>query len=254
MIILFIIVLWFALLVAGLVTGFLCLRRAIRSPENRFRNSVWGAFGLALAGFITYPMVLGPVVAAVVCRSDVGLKVHERVDLSGAGYEVNWPAGTVRIDSGTIHLIETPEGILFRRSVDDVISRRVVFIETASLDPGGLHRLSLGPESSPHCVEMQTEYAKPLELPPGSCLQVERVDERRSRYVLETSPSFAKRAAFQRSVKFVERASGKVLGSYTSRRIPYAKFEIEGEGARYCPADANITNWFYTLPAQVRLP
>ena len=250
-IILLIILVWLSLVAAGLVIGGMCLRRALGSPENRFRNIVWSVFGLALVAFLTFPLVLGPAVAFVACNSSVGLKLYEKVDLSGTGYELNWPTGMVRVESGEIHFIETPEGTLFRHGIDDVVSRRVAFIETASFEAGGLHRISLGPDSSPHCVKVQAELVQPLPLPAGSCLQIESVGERESRYVLETSPSFGQRDAFQRSVKFVARASGKVLASYTARRIPNAKFELEGEGARYCPADAPITEQFYTLPARM---
>lgn len=243
-----------SLVAACLFFGVLGTTRAFRTRENRGRNAMLGVLGLSIAGFITYPFVLGPAVAAVACSSGVGPKLHKQVDLSGNGYEINWPPATVRIESGSIHLIETAEGKLFRHGIDDVISKRVAFIETASFEPGGLHRISLGPESSTHCVEMADEFSQPLALQPGWCLQVEPVGERESKYVLETSPSFGERDAFQKSVKFVERASGEVLGSYTVRRIPFAKFEVEGEGARYCPADALVRDRLYVLPELVRDP
>jgi hypothetical protein len=241
-----------SLVAACLVFGVLGTTRAFRSSEKRWRNAMLGVLGLAIAGFLTYPFVLGPAVAAVACSSGVGPDLHKQVDLSGNGYEINWPPETVRIESGSIRFIETPEGKLFRHGVDDVISKHVAFIETASFEHGGFHRISLGPESSPHCVEMPPEFAQSFALPPGTCLQVEPVGERDSKYVLEASPSFGKHDAFERSVKFVERASGEVLGSYTVRRIPSASFELEGEGARYCPTDALISDRLYALPELVR--
>jgi len=224
---------------AGSAFGVARLIRAFRSPGHRVGNALLSLFGFGIAGLLTYPIILGPAVAAVACGSAVGLHDSEKVDLSATGYEVNWPTGIVQLQSGALVFSDKPEAALFRRSLDDVIARRAAFIETASLESGGLHRISLGPATSRQCVEYESESGDTLPFPPGTCLQIESVSERQSHYLLETSASYGRKNSFERSIEFIERASGRVVASYVARRIANAKFEIDGDGARRCPVDAD---------------
>src|SRR5262245_4174906 len=84
----------------GFIAGIKNLVRAIQSRENRGDHVLKCFFGFFVAGFLTYPVVLGPAIAAVACSSGVGLDVRDKVDLSTTGYEFNWPNKRIQLAAG----------------------------------------------------------------------------------------------------------------------------------------------------------
>jgi hypothetical protein len=88
----FIIVVVLSATLWGLYLGIKFSLRAFRDPKNRSNNILSAAAGFLLAGFLSYPAFLGPIVARVACSSSVGFTMTARSDLRSNGYLVDWPA------------------------------------------------------------------------------------------------------------------------------------------------------------------
>ncbi len=197
---------------SGFIVGIKFALRAKREPANRANHVLKSCLGFLLGGYLSYPILLGPAIGTVACSFGVGVDVKERVDLRTNGYEVDWPQ-------------EDQTRPLLVQGVKDIVSGRIRFFETSSYYRNrDLQRVTLGRADSAYCVRVQDFAYDDFNLPPGTCVQVRRVNDRLSNFVLELSPGFWRSDSFERSVELVDRARQRLVASYTERRIPNAKF------------------------------